>query len=222
MDVPTPQQLDQDGRPLRADAARNRALILDTARRLFAERGIGVTLNDIAHEAGVGVGTVYRRFADKDAVIEALHTAKFERLTVLAEAASRHESPREALREYLTTAIELRAEDRALTAVILRHHPDSEAVDRERIALDAQMTALVDRAAEAGAVRPGFTARDVPILVLMVGSIADRTRDCDPDAWRRYAQLLVDAVCPPLETHPLCGRPLDRDTLARAMAGATA
>ncbi len=59
-------------RPLRRDAERNRRLILDAARELFEQRGLGVTLNDIAHHAGVGVGTVYRRFPDKEQLIDAL------------------------------------------------------------------------------------------------------------------------------------------------------
>src|SRR3954464_6726726 len=58
--------------PLRKDAERNRQRILDAARELFAERGLAVTLNDIAHHAGVGVGTVYRRFPDKELLIDTL------------------------------------------------------------------------------------------------------------------------------------------------------
>lgn len=57
-------------RPLRADAARNRQLIIDAARELFAEEGIDVTLDDVARRAGVGVGTVYRRFASKEELID--------------------------------------------------------------------------------------------------------------------------------------------------------
>ncbi len=54
---------DAQGRPLRADAARNRALILAAAAEVFAKRGLGATLDEVAHHAGVGVGTVYRRFS---------------------------------------------------------------------------------------------------------------------------------------------------------------
>src|SRR5581483_4130529 len=62
----------ETSRPLRRDAARNRGLILDAAQEAFAEHGLGVTLDEIADRAGVGIGTVYRRFADKDALIDAL------------------------------------------------------------------------------------------------------------------------------------------------------
>src|SRR5579875_1512745 len=68
------------GKPLRKDAERNRRRILDAARELFAERGLGVTLNDVAHHAGVGVGTVYRRFPDKTVLIESLFEERLEEI----------------------------------------------------------------------------------------------------------------------------------------------
>src|SRR5213083_1606102 len=73
--------------PLRKDAERNRQRILDAARELFAERGLAVTLNDIAHHAGVGVGTVYRRFPDRAQLIEALFEQRLQQVLELLEAA---------------------------------------------------------------------------------------------------------------------------------------
>src|SRR5437763_16612288 len=72
-------------RPLRKDAERNRQRILDAAAELFTQRGLGVTLNDIAHHADVGVGTVYRRFPDKELLIDALFEDRVEEFVVLAE-----------------------------------------------------------------------------------------------------------------------------------------
>lgn len=145
-DMPTTSHPDREARPLRADALRNRERILATARRLFAERGISVTLNDVAHEAGVGVGTVYRRFPDKHALVDALLSAKFETLSALVERAAACPTGREAMRAYLLGALELRASDRALADVIVRAHPASPALRRDRDRIDAEMTALVDRA----------------------------------------------------------------------------
>ena len=73
-------------RPLRRDAERNRQRILEAARELFAERGLGVTLNDIAHHAGVGVGTVYRRFPDKAQLIDGLFEQRLEEFVELMNA----------------------------------------------------------------------------------------------------------------------------------------
>ena len=71
--------------PLRKDAARNRERLLTAASELFAERGLAVTLNDIAHRAGVGVGTAYRRFANKDEVIDALFEQRLQDVIAVAE-----------------------------------------------------------------------------------------------------------------------------------------
>ena len=216
----SPERDDTDhgvDRPERADAARNRELVLATARRLFAERGISVTLNDIAHEAGVGVGTVYRKFEDKDALIEALLAAKFAALTELADRALAEPSPREALRDYLFGTFELRASDRALAEVIVRAGRATPAIVHERNRLNEDVAMLVERARVAGVLREGFTALDVPIVSLMVGVVADRTRECDPDVWRRYAQIVVDGVCPPERVEPLCGEVLDQRGIELAM-----
>src|SRR2546422_2244482 len=106
-------------RPLRRDAERNRQRILEAARELFAERGLGVTLNDIAHEAGVGVGTVYRRFPDKEQLIDALFEARIGEIADAARAAADHPDPWEGLVGFLTRAQELQSEDRGLKEIVL-------------------------------------------------------------------------------------------------------
>ncbi|GAB3451428.1 TetR/AcrR family transcriptional regulator [Kineococcus endophyticus] len=200
-------------RPLRADAVRNRALIVDAARRLFAERGLDVTLHDVAEAAGVGVGTVYRRFPDKDALLGGLLAAKYETLVDLAEQALAEPTGRQALRSYLLGAMELRASDRALSTAVLRAAPQTQEAAELRERLHRVVEEVVDRARAEGAVRRGFTGEDVPAVTSMIGSIADRSRDELPGAWRRYGLLVVDAVCPPdgpLE--PLAGSPLPAPT----------
>ncbi|WIB25892.1 TetR/AcrR family transcriptional regulator [Curtobacterium sp. MCSS17_015] len=204
-------------RPLRADAARNRELILQTARKCFAERGLSVTLNDIAHEAGVGVGTVYRRFADKDSLIEALLATKFEAMNAAAARAAEEIDPRESLRLYLMGVFSFRARDRALADAIVRAGKARPSIVQERDRLEQQVSQIIGRAKDAGVVRPGFDYRDLPILTAMVGTVADATRDYDPDAWKRYAQVLVDGVLPQPEPDHMVGEPLDRDALERAM-----
>lgn len=204
-------------RPLRADAARNRELILQTARKCFAERGLSVTLNDIAHEAGVGVGTVYRRFADKDSLIEALLATKFEALNAAATIAAEELDPRESLRVYLMGVFAFRARDRALADAIVRAGKARPSVLQERDRLEQQVSVIIARARAAGVVRDGFDYRDIPLLTTMIGAVADATREHDPDAWRRYAQLLVDGVLPPAEPERMLGEPLDRGVIQLAL-----
>lgn len=213
-----PSAADHDvERPLRADAARNRALILDTARRVFAERGIGATLNDVAREAGVGVGTVYRRFADKEALLAALRADKFTALRALAAEALQVEEPREALRGYLREVVALRVRDRLINEVVAASPHDHEALRGERERLSEDVERVIARARAVGAVREGFAARDVPVLTLMVGALADRSAAVDPEAWQRYASLLIDAVCPPEQQGPMRGAPFDERQLPLVM-----
>ena len=80
-------------RPLRADAARNRQLIIDAARELFAEEGIDVTLDDVARRAGVGVGTVYRRFASKEELIDGVFQQNFADMAAAADASLANPDP---------------------------------------------------------------------------------------------------------------------------------
>src|SRR6188768_1525257 len=100
MASPHPSDLSPQ-RPLRSDAERNRQRILQAAEEVFAARGLDASLDDIAAAAGVGVGTVYRRFPDKDALIDALFEDKIRRVHALAEAGLTEPDPWEALAGFM-------------------------------------------------------------------------------------------------------------------------
>src|SRR2546421_9804063 len=104
-------------RPLRRDAERNRQRILDAARVVFAERGLSGSHDDIAHQAGVGVGTVYRRFPDKEQLIDALFETRIEEIANVARAAAENPDPWSALMGFLMRAQELQREDRGLKEI---------------------------------------------------------------------------------------------------------
>lgn len=188
---------------LRADAERNRQKILEVAARVFAERGIDATLNDIAHEAGVGVGTVYRRFADKDALIDELTEAKLQRILERVAAASAQEAGGAALRELMMGAAALRAGDRGLFQILFASGSPSPARDARITDLLGAWQDVIARALAEGAVRPGFSAVDIDVFMLMVGAVADATHDIDPLAWRRYAEVLIDGFAARDERYPL-------------------
>jgi AcrR family transcriptional regulator len=185
MSRPEPQ------RPLRVDAQRNRRLILDTANRLYAERGFGVTLNEIAHEAGVGVGTVYRRFPDLQTLIDALFTERFTTFQRLAAEAAREPDPGRALRRYLLDACEWRAHDRALEDILANASTEAAPIATMRAELRRAVDGLVERAVATGALRSDFASADVYNFLFIVGAVADRIRGIAPDAWRRYAEALM-------------------------------
>ncbi|WP_424215808.1 TetR/AcrR family transcriptional regulator (plasmid) [Streptomyces sp. BI20] len=179
------------GRPLRADAERNRRLVLATAGRMLAERGTDVTLNEIAREAGVGVGTVYRRFPDLRTLIDALFTERFASFLRLATDARGESDPGRALRRYVLDAAARRAADPALEVIVEHASVDRPEIARMRDELGRHVDGLVERAVTAGAVHADVTASDVYNVLHMLGAVADRTESLAPGAWRRYAEVLL-------------------------------
>lgn len=178
-------------KPLRKDAERNRLRILDAARELFAQRGLGVTLNDIAHHAGVGVGTVYRRFPDKAQLVDDLFEQRVEDLVALADEAVADPDAWHGLRLFLERALELQANDRALKELISGTPDGMDRICRIRDRLLPRGQELVRRAQAAGQVRPDITATDIPVVQLMVGSVMDASRDVAPDLWRRSLGIVL-------------------------------
>lgn len=197
----------------RADAARNRERILEVAEQVFADRGISATLNDIAHAAGVGVGTVYRKFPHKTALIEELIDAKVHRVTEFAVEAYAHESAGAGLRWGLMESAAMRAHDRGLFSVLFSPTPSAAANDARVGRMLHLWDDLIARAKDEGAVREDFTGADVDLFLLMVGRVADAARDSAPLAWRRCAEVLLDGYGIGSRTTPLS--PVDLDTDAR-------
>src|SRR4029450_851776 len=101
-------------RPLRRDAEINRQRLLTSASELFAQRGLDVTLNDIAHHAGVGVGTAYRRFANKGEVMAALFAARLNEVAALAAEAVDDPDAWRGLTTLLERSLRMQLEDRGL------------------------------------------------------------------------------------------------------------
>src|SRR5918911_2248295 len=133
-------------RSLRKDAARNRERLLAAASDLFAERGLNVTLNDIAHRAGVGVGTAYRRFANKDEVIDALFEQRLEAVIAVAEEALREPDAWQGLVTFLERSLEMQFGDRGLTEIMNSPQLGRERVNQTRDRIAPLMTRPVGRA----------------------------------------------------------------------------
>src|ERR671911_1514558 len=207
-------------RPLRADAERNRARIRAAAPEIFAERGLDVSLDDVAALAGVGVGTVYRRFPDKDALIDALFEEKIDRAVALADASLEIEDPWEGLTTFMRGMCRMQAHDRGFKDALLLRGPGPERVAAARERIAPRALKLLARAQEAGAVRADLGPFDVPMLNLCVGLIADRTRDIAPDYWERVLTIIIDGISAKGPTTPMPVEPLDLETFTEAMASA--
>jgi AcrR family transcriptional regulator len=203
-------------RPLRRDAERNRQRILAAAGELFTERGLSVTLDDIARHAGVGVGTVYRRYPDKELLIDALFEQRLEALCAAAQAGLDHPEPWDGLVLFLERGAELQARDRGLKELVGSSAHGGGCVVHARERLRDMVTRLFDRAKEAGVVRADAATLDAPLIFMMLGAVMDRTRDVEPDLWRRYLGMILDGLRPAAAT-PLPVPALAPDQLAAVM-----
>lgn len=202
---------------MRRDAAANRGRLLAAAGELFAERGLAVTLNDIAHHAGVGVGTAYRRFANKDEVIDALFEQRLQEVAAAARESLQDPDAWRGLVSFLERSLEMQFGDRGLTEIMntpaLGHVRVGEA--RDRIA--PLIEALVDRARQEGVVRPDLEQSDLIFLQVALAAIMDRSRAVAPELYRRYLAMFLDGIRPDAASTPLPVPALDAGQTHRAM-----
>lgn len=177
-------------RAVRKDVARNRALLLKAADELLADSGLEISLNELARRAGVGVGTVYRHFADKEAVLAALFEQRLDSLAEILQEGIASDDPIEGLRHVLYTLGEMQAGDRALFQVMVTSKtPEQRAVVRKR--LQPLGTELVQRANATGQLRRELSPTDIPMLLWVSMSINDLAAGVRTDVWRRYVELVL-------------------------------
>jgi AcrR family transcriptional regulator len=176
---------------LRADAQRNLDRILTAAAEAYAEVGPDVTIDEIAHRAGVGHGTVFRRFPTKDALRAAVIAVRLDELLAHAQELLARPDPAAALEEFVWTAAEAVRRDRTLFEGMERcaSFPEVAAVKQE---LHDVVDRLIRRLQRSGALRRGVDSRDVGALVgaaIQASLHAERE-----DAWRRYVQVVLDGL----------------------------
>ena len=178
-------------RPLRADAERNRRLILAVAAQVFAEKGLDAGFDEIAKRAGVGAGTVYRRFPHRDELIEALLDERLQKVAELAEKAGENPDSWAGLVDFLTTSIALQIEDRGLRELMEVSGKWSECSLDAKGRLVVSLRRLVDRARDEGHLRPDVEITDLGVMATMVSSVHDPDL---PGLWRRYLALFLDGL----------------------------
>ena len=211
-----------DERPLRRDAERNRRRILAAASDVFTERGLDATLDEVARAAGVGVGTVYRRFPDKESLVAELFRDRIDGLVTVAEDACAAADPWEGLVSYLEYAAAAMAADHGLRELMMFGAYDRDQVCYARDRMRPAIGQLVERAQAAGALRADFAATDVKMIPFMLGSLAEYAASVTPQVWRRYLALLLDGLRP--DRGGLSPLPVPAPTaaeLAELMSGGT-
>jgi AcrR family transcriptional regulator len=191
------ETLSDTERPLRADARRNRERILESAREVFAESGIDAQMDDVAHRAGVGVGTVYRHFPTKEALMAELVRQKFRLLAVAArEALEQQGEPFDVFADMLRRNGEVCARDAAMQHALagVGEHIWTQARS-EQDELNTLSGELIARAQRAGAMRPDVRATD--IAMLMCGVSATMAHHGPGFDWHRHLELAIDMLRAP-------------------------
>ncbi len=196
---------------LRKDAARNRDKILAAARAAFDDGGVDVGVEAIAHRAGVGVGTLYRRFPTKEALIEAVVKEVLEDVLSAAETALVHEPAADGFTEYLRAVGRLQFEHSGCLTRLWGAGPDD--VRRQ---IEEVTRQLLSRAQAAGSVRTDLVYEDVIVLFWSLRGVIEATATVSPDAWLRHLDLLLDSLAP--GRRPLGHPPLSPDQVVRAKA----
>ena len=191
-------------RPLRRDAERNRQRILAAAAEVFNERGLDVSLDEIARHAGVGVGTVYRRFSTKEELVEALFMDRLDSVAAIADQALTAPDPWSGLVSFMERMAEIMAGDLGLRQILMfaTYGRDLVTVARERNA--PLVERLVERAQAAGQLRSDLRQTDIVFIVFVLTEAAQLAQAASPDIWRRYLTLILDGMRPGREsTTPL-------------------
>ncbi|MFJ4773772.1 TetR/AcrR family transcriptional regulator [Streptomyces uncialis] len=205
------------GRPLRRDAALNRERILHAAREIFGRQGLGVTLDGVARHAGVGVGTVYRRFPTKEALIQALFEQDLRMRQEAAEKALAHPDPWQGLIDFLVETTTDLAENRGLYEVLMLGAHTSGPIETARGGMLPFLEALIRRAQESGDLRPEATPSDIPVIQHMLYGAAQFTGGRQPDVWRRYLEILLSGLRRRPDSPPLVTPGLSNEMVEQAM-----
>ena len=205
--APTPSP---GGRPLRRDAELNRRRIIAAAQEVFASRGLGAGLNDIAHHAGVAVGTVYRRFPDKNLLIEAALQERVQALVEALRVAASAPSAWDGLVHAFEAVTAFNAADRGLRDALFGAEQPRAANEQKgggaqgpgqltvfqrlRETVDPLMQDLVDRAHKEGSLRSDVGLSDILLSHLLISELAHHCTGGRPMAYRRMSTVVLDGL----------------------------
>jgi AcrR family transcriptional regulator len=194
--------MEAPARPLRADAARNRARVLDAARNAFAEAGLDVGVEEIARRAGVGKGTLYRRFPTKEALVRAIFDDILEEVERIAVESDGDPDAGDAFAAFLMAAAHMQASNQGFYDVVARGLGAAALTPEQRRRLLLAVARPLERAQHAGAVRSDLVPEDVQMMLRMLGAATRPAADGHPmdDHWPRYLGLLLDSMRPAAAT----------------------
>jgi AcrR family transcriptional regulator len=173
----------------RADGQRNRERLIETAKAAFAELGVDVSLDEIARRAGVGIGTLYRHFPTRDAIVEAVYRREVEQLAGAATRLLGSLPPGEALHEWLRLSVDLVATKKLMASALASLvDSTSELYASSSVQIIDAMFLLVQRARAAGDIRSDVDPND--LLRALIGFTSSNTTL----GWQASALRLIDIL----------------------------
>ncbi|MFD7032965.1 TetR/AcrR family transcriptional regulator [Streptomyces sp. NPDC059917] len=183
-------------RPLRADAARNRARLLDVATEVFTTRGVGVPTEEIARSAGVGVGTLFRHFPTKEALLEAVMVRRLEDIAARTERLAADAAPGEAFTACFRLVVELSVGKnefaRALAAAGVDVHASLRGPTEQ---IQTRLAELLAGAQRTGTVRPDLGLAEFIALLAGTGRALEQLGP-EPEPRERIFQVVFDGLRP--------------------------
>ncbi|GGU47088.1 TetR family transcriptional regulator [Streptomyces albospinus] len=194
-------------RRLRRDAQRNRDAIMAVARTAFAEQGLNASLEGIARQAGVAIGTLYRHFPTRLDLVEALFTEKFTEWVETGERAAAMDDAWQAFCLHLEKFCELQARDRAFNELASTRLPLTAVTGQVRDRAHELTHQILHNAQRQGMVRDDITPEDFAFIIWSQAGIIQATCTVAPNAWRRHLHLMLDAFRAD-RAHPLPEPPL--------------
>ncbi|GAA3521488.1 TetR/AcrR family transcriptional regulator [Aeromicrobium panaciterrae] len=208
--------VDQVRRPLRRDARESRDKLIAAAQREFAARGVDASLEKIARDAGVSIGTLYRHFPTRLDLLMAAFKPRLEEFLSGAVKALEIDDPWDGFVAYLENLFSVQAGDRGFNDFLSRRFTDSAETERIHDQMCQHIEDVLARAQAAGEVRSDITQADIVNLIWSSGRMIDATSIAAPNAWRRHLYLMLDAYRAE-RAHPIPEPPMTDQQLYDAM-----
>jgi AcrR family transcriptional regulator len=196
-------------RPLRRDAERNRRRLLEAARELMARDGLEVPYEVIARAAGSGMGTLYRRFPQRQDLVDALFAEHVEAVVVLARQALQADDPWTGLTWFMERQFELEAGNRGLSELLRGAQQGTGRLAQGCARIEELAARLIDRAVGAGRLPSHVVPGDLETIHLMVGAVMDASGPHDPTRWRRALAVSLAGLRHAELSHPHEGEQAD-------------
>jgi AcrR family transcriptional regulator len=195
--IPFVKVMSTDQRTIRADARRNRERIMSSGRELFAREGPEAQMDEIAAHAGVGIGTVYRHFPTKEALLTEMVRVRFQEFAAIATLAEDTVDPRDALETVMRRSAEAVEGDMGFQLAMMGSNQlEWEGIEEQKAVLAEVLTRVIRRAIDAGVARDDFTFEDFGMVMCGITS----TMYYKPGSadWRRHLAIILDGVRTPV------------------------